>query len=49
LRGVRPPIEAGEVRPIVHAVLPLEAAVQAHRLIERGEHVGKLVLVARRN
>jgi len=41
---VWPLVESGRVRPVVHAVLPLSAAAEAHRLMEEGRHVGKLVL-----
>ena len=41
---VWPLVESGVVRPVVHAVLPVEDAADAHRLIERGDHVGKVVL-----
>jgi NADPH:quinone reductase-like Zn-dependent oxidoreductase len=34
-------------RPVVHAVLPLERAEEAHRMMESSEHFGKIVLVAR--
>ena len=47
LAGVWPAIEAGEVRPVVDRVLPLEQVVQAHRVLEASEHVGKLVLQVR--
>jgi NADPH:quinone reductase-like Zn-dependent oxidoreductase len=38
-------VEAGLVRPVVHAALPLADAAQAHHMIERREHFGKIVLV----
>jgi putative PIG3 family NAD(P)H quinone oxidoreductase len=41
---VWPLIERGEVRPAVHAAFPLREAGKAHRLLESGEVVGKLVL-----
>ena len=41
---VWPLIEAGRVRPIVHAVMPLVEAAQAHRLMESSAHIGKIVL-----
>jgi NADPH2:quinone reductase len=41
---VWPLIEAGRVRPIVHAVMPLAEAAQAHRLMESSAHIGKIVL-----
>lgn len=34
----------GKVRPHVHQVLPLERAVDAHRLLESGHALGKVVL-----
>jgi putative PIG3 family NAD(P)H quinone oxidoreductase len=43
---VWPLIERGEVRPAVHATFPLRDAAAAHRLLESGEVVGKVVLVA---
>jgi putative PIG3 family NAD(P)H quinone oxidoreductase len=41
---VWPLLEAGRVRPVVHARLPLAEAAAAHRLIEESTHVGKVVL-----
>jgi NADPH2:quinone reductase len=41
---VWPLIEAGRVRAVVQAVLPLADAAGAHRALEAGDHVGKLVL-----
>jgi putative PIG3 family NAD(P)H quinone oxidoreductase len=42
--AVWPLVEAGKIRPIVHAVLPLQRAAEAHRLLESGSHIGKIVL-----
>jgi NADPH2:quinone reductase len=42
---VWPLIENGSMRPIVHATFPLARAADAHRLMESGAHVGKLVLL----
>jgi NADPH:quinone reductase-like Zn-dependent oxidoreductase len=46
--GVRehvwPLVEEGTVKPIVHTVLPLESAVQAHELMESSTHIGKILL-----
>ena len=42
---VWPLVESGAVKPVVHATFPLRAAADAHRLMESGEHIGKLVLV----
>ena len=41
---VWPLIESGEVRPVVEGVLDVRAAADAHRLMEAGGHVGKLLL-----
>jgi putative PIG3 family NAD(P)H quinone oxidoreductase len=37
-------LEAGRLRPVVHAVLPLARAAEAHRLMKESAHFGKLVL-----
>jgi putative PIG3 family NAD(P)H quinone oxidoreductase len=42
--NVWPQIEKGEVRPVLHATFPLAAAAEAHRVLESGTHVGKIVL-----
>lgn len=42
---VWPLVEDGRVRPVVHATFPLEQAADAHRLMESGAHIGKIVLV----
>lgn len=41
---VWPLIEAGHVRPVVDRVLPMSEAAEAHRVVEAGEHVGKVLL-----
>ncbi|MCX2968058.1 MULTISPECIES: NAD(P)H-quinone oxidoreductase [Streptomyces] len=41
---VWPLIGSGRVRPVVDRTLPLRDAAEAHRALERGEHVGKIVL-----
>ena len=43
---VWPRFERGELRPVIHATFPLERASDAHAMLEAGEHVGKIVLVA---
>jgi putative PIG3 family NAD(P)H quinone oxidoreductase len=45
---VWPLIEQGRVRPLVHATFPLRKAADAHRLMESGGHIGKIVLVTAR-
>ena len=37
-------LQAGRVRPVIHTVLPLERADEAHDLMETSEHFGKIVL-----
>ncbi len=44
---VWPLVEQGRVRPVVQERVPLARAARAHEVLERGEHVGKLVLVVR--
>jgi NADPH:quinone reductase len=41
---VWPLLADGEVGPVVHATFPLREAAQAHRVLESGEVVGKVVL-----
>jgi putative PIG3 family NAD(P)H quinone oxidoreductase len=45
---VVPALAAGELQPVVDRVLPLTEAGEAHRLIEAGKVVGKVVLDASR-
>jgi len=42
---VWPLIESGAVRPIIYATFPLREAAEAHRVMESGVHIGKLLLV----
>ena len=44
VRDVYPKIEAGLVKPTIHAVLPIEQAEAAHDLLYQGKNVGKVVL-----
>ena len=41
---VWPWVEEGSVRPVVDRVLPMAEAAEAHRVVDAGEHVGKVVL-----
>jgi NADPH:quinone reductase-like Zn-dependent oxidoreductase len=41
---VWPLLESGAVRPVVDRVLPMAAAAEAHRVVEAGEHIGKVLL-----
>jgi putative PIG3 family NAD(P)H quinone oxidoreductase len=42
---VWPLIAAGKIRPVIEATFPLAEAAEAHRHLEAGEHVGKVMLV----
>lgn len=41
---VWPLLEAGRIRPIVHATFPLAQACDAHAMMDAGEQIGKIVL-----
>lgn len=41
---VWPLMADGTIRPVIHAVFPLADAAEAHRTIEQGNHIGKVVL-----
>ena len=45
LEHVWPLLEKGTVAPIIHQTFPLADAAAAHRMMEAGTHIGKLVLV----
>jgi len=45
MREVMRHVEAGRLRPVIYAVLPLAQAAEAHRMLERREQFGKIVLV----
>jgi putative PIG3 family NAD(P)H quinone oxidoreductase len=40
-------LAAGRLKPEIHAVLPLERAADAHRMMKASEHFGKIVLALR--
>ena len=44
VKNVWPKIEDGTIKPSIYRVLPIEAAADAHAILERGENVGKVVL-----
>jgi NADPH2:quinone reductase len=41
---VWPMIEAGKIKPVIYATLPLREATNAHRMLEAGGHIGKIIL-----
>ena len=44
VRDVYPKIEAGLIKPTIHAVLPIQQAEAAHDILYQGKNVGKVVL-----
>ena len=42
---VWPLLESGAVKPIIHQTFPLADAAAAHRVLEAGAHIGKVVLI----
>jgi putative PIG3 family NAD(P)H quinone oxidoreductase len=43
-REIWPLLETGKMRPVIDSIFPLKRAADAHRRMECGEHVGKIVL-----
>jgi NADPH2:quinone reductase len=39
-----PLVESGRIKPEIYRTFPLQAAADAHRLMESSEHIGKIVL-----
>ena len=44
-RDVWPMLEAGRLKPVIHATFPLEEAQEAHALMESSAHMGKIMLL----
>lgn len=47
LKHVWPHVEAGRIKPVIYKVFPLAQAAEAHRALETGDHIGKIVLASR--
>ena len=43
-KHIWPLIEAGKIKPVIHATLPLQQADEAHKLMESSQHIGKILL-----
>lgn len=41
---VWPKLDAGEIAPVIHAVLSFDQVAEAHRMMEESGHIGKIVL-----
>jgi len=44
-KNIWPLLESGKIKAIINKVFPAGNAAEAHKLIESGEHIGKIVLV----
>jgi len=44
-KNIWPLLESGKIKAIINKVFPASEAANAHRLMESGEHIGKIVLV----
>ncbi len=43
-KHIWPYLDSGTIKPVIYSVLPLEQAPEAHRIMEAGEHIGKILL-----
>ncbi|HET9187367.1 MAG TPA: zinc-binding dehydrogenase, partial [Acidothermaceae bacterium] len=41
---VWPLVEAGAIRPVIEAEVPMSDASRAHQILEDGQHIGKVLL-----
>eukprot|EP00252_Welwitschia_mirabilis_P013385 TRINITY_DN29479_c0_g1_i1.p1 TRINITY_DN29479_c0_g1~~TRINITY_DN29479_c0_g1_i1.p1 ORF type:complete len:327 (-),score=75.51 TRINITY_DN29479_c0_g1_i1:339-1319(-) len=44
-KHIWPAIQQGKVKPIIHSVLPMSEAAEAHRIMQSSSHIGKILLV----
>ena len=49
VKNVYPKIEKGLVKPTIYKILPIEQAEDAHKILQRGENVGKVVLILKKS
>lgn len=47
VKDIWPKVENGEIKPTIHAVLPIQDAESAHNILYKGQNVGKVVLTVR--
>lgn len=43
-RELWPALESGAIRPVIHAILPIAQADEAHAILKNGQNTGKVVL-----
>jgi NADPH:quinone reductase len=43
-KAVWPLLDTGKIRPVIYRTVPLREAAEAHRLMESGSHIGKILL-----
>jgi NADPH:quinone reductase-like Zn-dependent oxidoreductase len=43
-RTVWPYVGGGRLKPVIDSIFPLDQAAEAHERMDKGEHVGKIVL-----
>lgn len=43
-KTIWPLLASGKIKPVINAVFPAEKAADAHKLMESGEHIGKIVI-----
>jgi NADPH:quinone reductase-like Zn-dependent oxidoreductase len=41
---VWPLLETGKIKIVIHRIFPFPEVAEAHRIMERGEHAGEIVL-----
>ena len=44
---VWPLLSSGKIKPVIHTTFPLAEASEAHRLMEEGSHIGKILLTTK--
>ncbi|MBB4938354.1 putative PIG3 family NAD(P)H quinone oxidoreductase [Streptosporangium album] len=45
VENVWPLVAAGAIRPVIYARVPMSDAAEAHKIMESGDHIGKILLV----
>jgi NADPH2:quinone reductase len=43
-KNIWPLFHTKQILPIIYKTFPLEEAAEAHRLMEKGDHIGKIIL-----